>query len=132
VNDFRFEPNAPYMDSDIEKIENTLKRQLPADYANFVRQYGGAFVGGEVGKYGESILAFYDNDKEGIYWAMEAYDDFTDEGILPFARCELGNIWILDIDNSIHYVNYYGGTTEVTKIADSFREFLDRIVVADD
>jgi hypothetical protein len=133
MSDARFEADTPFSDDDINAIENSLKRKLPSDYVNFVKQYGPAFVGGAVdGDENLSVLCFLGRGKDGVSEMLDEYDDLWEDSLFPFARCELGNRWILDENNEVFYINYYGSTTKVEKVSDSFQDFLDRIIVVDD
>jgi hypothetical protein len=134
MSDPRFEPATPFSEAEIGEIERVLGRILPDDYCEFVKEYGGAFVGGEVdGDAGLSILVFFGPDVEhGILNNLKLYPDLRDDGILPFARCELGNLWVLDQKNAVHYINYYGGETTARKVADSFHDLITRIVVSEE
>jgi hypothetical protein len=132
MKDLRFEPGIQFSDANIEAIESVCRRKLPDAYCQFVKRYGGAFVGGSVdGLEDFPILAFFGpNEDSGVLGKLCSYTDLRDDGVLPFADCELGNLYVLDRTDSIQYLNYYGGQIEVRKIANSFQEFIDRIVVA--
>jgi len=132
--DSRFEPAAPFSDEEINKIESSIGRELPKDYCEFVKNYGGAFVGGLIdGAADLPILTFFGTDEnKGILSKLRTYPDLQNEGFLPIANCELGNIYVLNRENAVHYLNYYGGKTTARKVADTFREFVTRIVVHDE
>jgi hypothetical protein len=132
--DPRFEPATPFSEAEIREIESVLGRALPGDYCEFVKEYGGAFVGGEVdGDAGLSILNLFGPDEEhGVLSTLKTHPDLRDDGILPFADCELGNLWVLDQKNAVHYINYYGGKTTARKVADSFQDLIARIVVSEE
>ena len=128
------EPATPFSDSDIKEIEGAIGRALPVDYCVFVRKYGGAFVGGLVnGSDGLPILAFMGPDEEnGVLSALKTHPDLRSEGILPFADCELGNLYVLDRQNAVHYLNYYNGDATAQKVADSFQDFIERISIPEE
>jgi hypothetical protein len=132
--DPRFEPDLPFSDSDIREIESVLGRELPEEYRAFVQEYGGSFVGGFINASREfSILTFFAADRDdGVLFNLETHPDLREEGILPFADCELGNLYVLDRDNSVHYVSYYDGKTIARKVSDSFHDFVNGIVVPED
>jgi hypothetical protein len=135
MSDSRFEAAQPFSEADISEIQRALGRPLPEDYCNFVKEYGGAFVGGLIdGAKDLPILGFFTagEDDDGILRTLKTHPDLRDDGVLPFADCELGNIYVLDAKNAVHYINYYGGRTTVRKVADSFQNFVDRIVPEED
>ena len=134
MSDFGFEPGVPFQETQIKRIEEVIGRRLPDDYVAFVKQYGGAFVGGYVdGSEDFPILAFFDaSEEKGILRNLNALPDLMEDGILPFADCELGNVYVFDKENRVHYINYYGGKTTSKKIANDFGDFLRRIVVNGD
>lgn len=129
--DPRIEPATPFGETEIARIEQVLGRALPKDYRDFVCEYGGAFVGGQIdGDADLPILAFFDADT--LTFKLETFSDLRSVGFLPIADCELGNLYVMDQVNSIHYIAYYGGRTSSRKVADAFEDFLDRIVVVDE
>lgn len=128
------EPAIPFSHAQINEIEQSIGHQLPQDYLEFVRTFGGAFVGGSIdGSPDLPILAFFSaSGRGGILSKLRAYQDLKKEGVLPIADCELGNLYVLDPENAIHYLNYYGGKTTARRVASSFGEFLARVIVEDD
>lgn len=129
--DFLVKAWDPFAEVEIQEIERVLGRPTPQDYRDFVTNYGGAFVGGSVDGEDEfSILEFFNAPK--VLTKLESYADLRDDGILPFARCEFGNIYVTVSNGEIYYINYYGGETNVQRVAGSFGELLSRIVVTDD
>ena len=78
------------------------------------------------------ITFFGVSGDNGVLSKLAAYPDLKAEQILPIADCELGNLYVIDRDNYVHYINYYGGTTTARKVADSFEDFIARIVVSDE
>ena len=129
MRDPRFEPATPFSEMEIREIEGTIRRKLPEDYCEFVKEFGGAFVGGLVDGTDElPILTFFSAD--GVLSHLRTHPDLQEIGVLPIADCALGNLHVLELNNSIHYINYYGGTTTARKVADSFRDFVARIVVS--
>ncbi len=130
MTDHRFEPAAPFRSQDIEAIESAIGRPLPPDYRRFVSEYGGAFVGGLVdGDEGFSILSFFEADK--VLASLMSHNDLFEEKILPVARDELGNLYVIDGDGTVHFINYYGGVTTAQKVGVNFEDVVARIVVAD-
>lgn len=129
--DLRFDPAPPFSDQELREIESVLGREVPEDYRAFVQQYGGAFVGGLVDGAEElPVLTFFGADAEnGVLSKLRTHPDLREERALPFADCELGNLYVLDRQNVVRFINFYGGSTSVRKVADSFNEFLSRIVV---
>lgn len=131
VPDVRFESPTPLSDAQIDEIESSLGRKLPNEYCEFVKQFGGAFVGGAIdGADDLPILAFF--CAKGILSKLHSYADLRAGGVLPIADCELGNLYVLDPTNAVYYINYYGGKTSTRLVARSFREFVDRIAVQDE
>jgi hypothetical protein len=128
--DSRFKPDKPFSDTEITEIERVLGRPLPKDYCEFVKEYGGAFVRGLIdGAKDLPILAFFDAGEDGgVLGALKSYTDLRDDGVLPFADCVLGNLYVLTRENAVYYINYYGGKTTAQKVADSFQDFVARIV----
>jgi hypothetical protein len=125
--DPRFEGREPYSDELIAEIETKIGRELPQDYRDFVKQYGGAFVGGSVdGSTSWTVLDFARTDQ--ILWNISFFDELTEQGALKIARDEVGNMWVLAADNSIHFLVTYAGKSSAEKISDSFQDFIDRIV----
>jgi hypothetical protein len=128
LTDRRFEPAAPFTSQDIDAIESTIGRPLPAEYRNFVSEYGGAFVGGLVdGSQEFPILRFFEAAK--ILANLRSYDDLLEEKILPVARDESGNLYVIDIGGAVHFIIYYGGTTTTRKVGISFEDVVARISV---
>lgn len=129
--DLRFEPSTPFTDQDILDIETSLDRKLPKTYHDFVKLYGGAFIGGEVqGPKVTSILGFFDADEyRGPSSLLETYSDLRKIGALPIANCEFGNKYVLTRTNEVHYIDYTKGRTSAHKISDSFEDFLSRISI---
>jgi hypothetical protein len=127
-------PFSPFSALQIKEIESTLGRALPRDYVEFVTKYGGAFVGGSIdGKDDFPVLSFFAGDEiRGVLSMLTLYPDLRDAGVLPIADCELGNLYVLDRENRISYLNYYGGVTTARKVALSFTEFIGRIVIEDE
>lgn len=134
MSDPRFEAERPFTGEEIKALEVFVGRSLPESYKAFLTDYGGAFVGGLVdGAEDLPISGFFGVCGErGVLNIMTEYPDFRDEGALPFGDCVLGNLWVLDRNNQVYYINYYGGCTSATKVADSFENFLSRIVVTDE
>ncbi|NHZ65636.1 SMI1/KNR4 family protein [Massilia genomosp. 1] len=132
--DSRFEPAAPLTDADIDELELSLGRKLPKEYCEFIKQFGGAFVGGSIDTADDlPILAFFGVDKgKGGLDKLRAHPDLRNDGVLPIADCELGNLYVLDRKNAVHHLNFYGGKTSSRKVAHSFQEFVARIVVQDE
>ncbi|QNA82919.1 SMI1/KNR4 family protein [Sphingomonas sp. So64.6b] len=132
--DPRFESGSQFSESEISEIERVLGRNLPNDYCEFVKEYGGAFVGGLVdGSQDLPILKFFSAGHDGgILDELDKYNDLKKENILPFARDELGNIYVLNGQNSVYYINYYGGKTTSQKVAINFKNFVSRIVVIEE
>lgn len=129
--DSRIKAATPFTETELTKIEQVLGRELPGDYREFVRTYGGAFVGGLVdGDLELPILAFFGADK--VLLSLRLYTDLKDDGVLPIADCELGNLYVIDRENVVHYINYYGGRTTARKVTSQFSDLLDRIVVSDE
>ncbi len=127
------EPATPFSRVEITEIEQSIGRLLPKDYLEFVSTYGGAFAGGAIDGNPElPILAFFGADaKTGIISKLRTYQDLHAESILPIADCELGNLYVLDRENAVHYLNYYGGKTTAHRVASSFDEFLARVIMED-
>lgn len=131
MSDPRLEPAAPLSDAEIGEIEKALGRELPEDYRRFLRTYGGAFVGGLINGSNElPILTFFGaGECNGLLPTLRRHPDLRSEGTLPIADCELGNLYVLDREHAVHYINYYGGKTTARKVSHSFQDFVSRIVV---
>ena len=131
MSDPRFERPTPVSGEDLRKIERLIHRSLPHDFCRFIETFGGAFVGGAVdGSPDLPLLHFLGANPEcGILSTIRTHSDLAAIGALPFARCELGNLYVLDAENAVHYIDYYGGKTAARKVSASFRDFVDRIVV---
>ena len=131
--DLRFEPAAPFSQAEISEIERELGRELPNDYCEFIKENGGAFVGGLIdGAADLPILTFFGVDgNKGLLSKLRAYPDLRKDSVLPIAGCELGNLYVITQENTVFYINYYGGKATVRKISNSFQDFLARIVVQD-
>ena len=129
--DFRFETELPFSDAEIGEIEKVVGRSLPEAYSAFVKQYGGAFVGGLVdGVEDLPILSFFSaSGDSGVIANLNRYSDLKEDRVLPIAGCALGNLYVLDRDNEVYYINYYGGQTSARKVSDTFEGFVERIVV---
>jgi hypothetical protein len=128
LTELHIEPGLTFSDDEISSIETSLGRKLPAQYVVFVKEYGSAFVGGLVdGDQSLPILEFL--DPRQIASKLESGEDFAVTGVFPFARCELGNLWVFDDSDAIHYINFYGGRTVVVRVERSFEHFVDRIVL---
>ena len=128
VPNSRFEPATPFSEAEICEIEKAVGRQLPENYREFVKEYGGAFVGGLIdGSEELPILTFF--RAAGVLSNLETHPDLREIGALPIADCEFGNLYVLEQSNTVHYITYYGGKTAARKVADSFEDFLARIVV---
>jgi hypothetical protein len=134
MGDPRFEAAPPFSDVEISEIEAVLGRRLPDDYLEFVKQYGGAFVGGLVdGSEELPILTFFDagNDR-GVLSKLSAHPDLRGDSILPIADCELGNLYVLTKENAVYYIDYYGGKAASRKVSNSFHDFVTRIVISEE
>jgi hypothetical protein len=124
------EPGEPFLAADIAAIEHAVGRSMPAAYRRFAETFGGAFVGGEVdGSPDLSLLEFLSAKR--VIRALDSHSDLRDDGIIPIARCELGNLYVLDRAGAVHHLNYYGGQTKASFVAHSFDELLSRITVSD-
>lgn len=130
--DPRFEPGAPMSEAELVDVERELGRPLPDVYRRFVKEYGGAFAGGWVdGNEGLSVLSFFGSEGAGVLSKLRLHADLRDEGLLPIAGCELNNLYVLDADDSVWYIDYYGRRKGTQKVSLSFQDFIDRIVVDD-
>ena len=129
ITDF-IEADDPFSQADLHKIVQAVGRELPDAYCAFVQKFGGAFVGGLVdGAPDFPILAFFKVEK--ILSTLDFMSNLKEEGILPFADCELGNLWVFDREGIIYYVNNYGGKTKTHKISADFTDFVSRIFSED-
>ncbi len=129
--DPRFEAAEAFSKGDIAKIEEAIGFALPGAYRSFVEEYGGSFVGGLVdGSTDLPILTFFAADD--LLSRLAMHPDLKDGRALPFAGCELGNLYVMRQGGDVHYINYYGGTTTALQVAHSFEDFLRRIVADDD
>lgn len=125
------EAGTPFTRQELDEIAESVGRDLPKDYRDFVMKYGGAFVGGLVdGSLEFPILAFF--RASSVLSSLDWHRDLKEANALPFADCELGNLWILDKNNKVHYINYYNKETKVHRVSCSFSEFLSRLTPEDD
>ena len=131
--DPRIKTGTPLSDVAIDAVESALGRDLPADYRAFVAAHGDAFVGGYVDDADALPVLSLFNDAQ-IRQCLATQDDLRVEGLLPFGSCELNNLWVIDckVDHSVHYINYYGGQTKAHRVADTFEDFIQRIVIRDE
>ena len=128
------ESGTPFSDAEIGEIERAVGRELPAAYRDFVRRYGGAFFGGSVdGSEDLPVLAFFGaRGDAGILSKLRLHPDLRELGAVPFADCELGNLYVLSPGDAVYYINYYGGKPTARKVSESFGDFAGRIVVPED
>lgn len=127
----RMVPVAPFTEAELTKIERILGRSLPKDYRDFASAYGGAFVGGLIDGDAElPILTFFNAD--AVLSNLETHADLKSDGMLPFADCELGNLYVIDPEGVVHFISYYGGSTSALRVADRFSDLLRRVVVSDE
>ena len=125
------EPAKPCSERALDALEVRVGRSLPTSLREFATRYGGAFVGGSIdgaGRY--SVLGFLDLERvdqtEGAY-----LDEYLEVGALPFARCDLGGIYLLKADNTVWFRLYHAGKTTLEKVSESFEDFLTRIEIED-
>lgn len=129
--DPRIEPASPFTEAELAKIEQTLGRSLPKEYRDFASVYGGAFVGGLIdGDVELPILSFFSADT--VLSKLETHIDLKSDGVIPFADCELGNLYVIDREDAVHYINYYGGNTSARRVANRFSDLLSRIAISDE
>lgn len=129
--DPRIEPSTPFTKMEIIKIEQILGRILPTEYREFASTYGGAFVGGLIdGDANFPILTFFSAD--ALISTLNTHTDLKKDRVLPFADCELGNLYVIDQEDAVYYINYYGGSTSAHRIASRFGDLLPRVVVSDE
>ena len=125
------ESGPPFANSEIALIERTLRRRLPDSYRRFVMEHGGAFVGGSLDGGNEySVLAF--DSAAQINHSFKLLPEYSDDGMLIFAHCELGGIYVINRDDSIWYRVVWSGKVTSLQVANSFEEFRDRIVIRSD
>lgn len=128
--DQRIEGKEPFTADYIQEIESVLGREVPSEYAAFVREKGGAFVGGYIDNNDNLPLDgfFGCSDESGVVNQLMVYDDLREIQVLPIAFCVLGNMYVIEVDGTAHYINYYGGRTTVLKVSETFGNFMERIV----
>ena len=125
------EPALAFTDTELAMIERALRRPVPASYRQFVKEYGGAFVGGSLDGGDEySILAF--DTAANIRRNFELLPEYSADGMLIFANCEQGGIYVINHDDTIWYRLVWCGKTTSVRVANSFDEFRDRIVIRSD
>jgi hypothetical protein len=76
------------------------------------------------------ILTFFSAD--AVVSKLETHTDLKSDGVLPFADCELGNLYVIDQEGAVYYINYYGGSTSARRVANRFTDLLPRVVVSDE
>ena len=129
--DPRIRAAEPFSSDELAAIESALGVPLPVAYRAFVSKFGGAFVGGFVN--GLSIMAFFKaGNDNGILRKLLVLPDLNEIGALPFAGCELGNLFVLRADGAVYYIDYWGGRTTAERVSDNFADFLERIVIPED
>ena len=113
LEDF-IEAKRPFTQDDIDNICQFAGRALPKEYCDFVMKNGGAFVGGLVDGSDElPIDGFCDVSR--VMSILSSLSNVREAGAIPFADCVLGNLWVFDEGNCIHYINFYGGKTKTLK-----------------
>jgi hypothetical protein len=123
------EPGTPSSEHDLDRIEVRLGRALPAEFRQFARTYGNAFVGGTIdGDEELELLCFTDLSKFGED-SFFFFKDYLDGGALPFAQCSFGGNYVLDREDRVWYALNYSGKFSAREVAPSFGTFLERIVV---
>jgi len=121
--------------AELAAIEGVIGEVLPGAYADFVSAYGASaffeadasvalLSGGE-----EMVFTFFDAAKvlADIRW----HDDFAAKKLVPFADDMFNNRYVLNgADNwSVHFIAYEAGTARVSRVADSFADFLSRLTL---
>ena len=126
--DLKFDNPTPCTEQDILDIEGWLGRELPEDYQKFAKEYGGCFVDGEFdGSEDLPIDVFYKASAYRSKAIVPEWQEYKEIGALPFAKCLMGNVFVLTKNNAVHHVNYYGGKTDTEKLTTSFGDFISRI-----
>ena len=127
----RFEAGESASEAELSVLESRLGWELPADLRSLANELGDAFVCGALdGNDRYSILSFLDLRQIAAAddWLAEEY---IEAGILPFARCELGGLYLLEKDGKVRFRLVYSGETILETVAESYDEFERRIVVQD-
>lgn len=125
------EAGDPYTDQQLEQICKVAGFSLPRVYCEFAKKYGDAFVGGLVDASPDfPVSGFFSSEK--VISNFEFNATYKENRAIPVADCELGNIWVLSEDGSVHFINFYSRPTVTTKVASSFQDFLSRISIEDE
>ncbi|PSA98390.1 SMI1/KNR4 family protein [Bacillus halotolerans] len=139
----------------LKEIEMTIGKQLPSDYKDFLKEYGGCYLESKktsdeieydvcykpiekdpwMGKDVNTQLleGFYDlaNDHNSLQKAIDTYSDRFPRNIIPMASSAGGNEICMDIDNEMilfwdHELSY--PNKDFFLIANSFEEFILSLV----
>ncbi len=130
MSDSRFEDSTPYSVAILQDLETQLGRKLSDDFRKFALSTGGCFIGGAVDGNDEfPILEIY--GPREIVDNLKLFSEYADIGALIFGICGFGNPYVLTVDNKVLFMVNYAGKSEVKHVADSFQNFIDRIVVSD-
>lgn len=139
----------------LKELEKNIGNQLPSDYKDFLKKYGGCYLGSKkttdeieydvcykpiekdpwMGKDVNTQLleGFYDlaNDHNSLQKAIDTYSDRFPRNIIPIASSAGGNEICMDIDNEMilfwdHELSY--PNKDFFLIANSFEEFILSLV----
>ena len=119
------DPAEPFSIHEMDAIRQRIGCDLPTDYQTFVTSHGGAFIGGLVdGSNALPVLRLCDAAR--VLSLLSFIPTLAENRALPFAECELANLWVFDEDGSVKFIDFYGGAPTRT-VADSFADFVSRL-----
>jgi hypothetical protein len=124
-------------DDDIQAIEAKAGFKLPATYVSFLKTYGRCMFTGEatVRCPGEVPPLRIDTmfgcgDSAGdILTDMQRHPEYRNNGLVPIADDNFNNRYVLRKTGAVLFIDYSRGTTAISKLADSFDEFLNMLDV---
>jgi len=124
-------------DDDIRAIETKAGFKLPAIYVSFLKTYGHCMFTGEatVRRVGEMPPLRIDTmfgcgDSAGnILIDMQRHPEFRNNGLVPIADDNFNNRYVLRKSGEVMFVDYSRGWAAISKLADSFDEFLNLLDV---
>lgn len=121
-------------DTDIQKLQSTLKAKLPLDYISFLLKNNGGRPKKDTfktkeGEYSSDIQFFFGITDRDIYDLASNYKTFSDRlahYFLPIATTSGGDLILLNLkDERIFFYNHHG--EEIVLAAESFLDFLSNL-----
>jgi hypothetical protein len=124
-------------DKDIRAIETKAGFKLPATYVSFLKTYGHCMFTGEatVKRPGEMPPLRIDTmfgcgDSAGnILVDLQRHPEYRYNGLVPIADDNFNNRYVLRKSGEVLFIDYSRGSAAISKLADSFDEFLNMLDV---